>query len=225
VNRPKITTLIFDLGNVFVHVDSQLPIRWLENKFPHVSVSAIRKSVFHSDLYYQYERGLTDNKRFFESVGSLVGDGSTIEGFQEVWRSMLTPNQPMIDLLPLLSSQYQLVLLSNTNELHVDYIAKTFSIFNHFDHLIFSCDVGCIKPNEAIYQIALKQSGSSASESVFIDDLPDNVQTAVNLGMKGVCFRDYESFLEDLDSMAFGESDSSIFRELKATLKLGMKKT
>ena len=103
----------------------------------------------------------------------------------------------MIDLLPKLEKDYILALLSNTDELHIEYIRDEYQFFHHFDHLIFSYEVGLAKPDEAIFRIALGRCDSMPSECVYVDDLRENVQAAAGLGMKGIHFQGYERFVQE----------------------------
>ena len=49
---------------------------------------------------------------------------------------------------------------------------------------------GFIKPQPEIYRCALEKFGVLAEECVFIDDVPANIEAAMNIGMKGIVFHD-----------------------------------
>jgi len=63
---------------------------------------------------------------------------------------------------------------------------STFSFFKYFPVRIYSCVVGSSKPNPVIYQEALRATKVKANESVYIDDLEENVAAAQSLGIIGV---------------------------------------
>jgi putative hydrolase of the HAD superfamily len=83
----------------------------------------------------------------------------------------------------------RLVLLSNTDSLHFEYIREAFPEIFIFDEYVLSYETGSLKPETEIYNNALKQAGISPEEAVFIDDLEENVKAADRLGMKGILYR------------------------------------
>ncbi len=70
-----------------------------------------------------------------------------------------------------------------------------------FDTVIVSAEVGAVKPSAKIYEIALKQVKVKASEAVFVDDMPVNVEACEKVGMKGVLFKDTESCLSQVNRL------------------------
>ena len=60
----------------------------------------------------------------------------------------------------------------------------------YFDDLCVSAFHGFIKPQPEIYRCALEKFGVLAEECVFIDDVPANIEAALNIGMKGIVFHD-----------------------------------
>ena len=197
-----LNTILFDLGNVLVDVDSQRPVSRLKQRFPSISEQKILTFFDHSDLCDQFQTGRVSPHVFYEGVRNAMGEDFTYDYFKQIWQEMFSPIRPMIDLLPDLKSRYQLVLLSNTDELHVEYIDRHYGFFHFFDHLIFSYEVGFLKPGEKIFQIALEKSQSSPEQCVFIDDLEKNVRTAVRLGMRGIHFKGYDRFVQDWNGLA-----------------------
>lgn len=70
-----------------------------------------------------------------------------------------------------------------------------------FDHLVISAEVGLMKPDPRIYHLALEEIGAQAEESVFIDDMPVNVEAARAVGMAGIHFTQPEAVLEELKQL------------------------
>lgn len=62
----------------------------------------------------------------------------------------------------------------------------------HCDGGVFSCDVNLLKPDPEIYKTLLNKYGLKPEETVFVDDLPENVSAAVSLGINGIVFTSYE---------------------------------
>lgn len=57
-----------------------------------------------------------------------------------------------------------------------------------FDGMIFSAELGIRKPDTAFFKAALARFGVSAEETLFIDDLPENVAEATACGIEGLIF-------------------------------------
>ncbi|MCQ2508575.1 MAG: HAD-IA family hydrolase [Dorea sp.] len=53
-----------------------------------------------------------------------------------------------------------------------------------------SADVKMVKPGEDIYHELFRKFGIKPEESVFIDDLPSNIEMGKSLGMDGFVFKD-----------------------------------
>jgi len=114
---------------------------------------------------------------------------------------VFTPNKPVIDILRRAKSSVRLVLLSNTDVLRFSFIQQRFPEVMIFDSLVLSYEVGLMKPQPQIYQLALQSAEAEPEETVFIDDLEENIRPAEALGMATILYRpetDLESRLQSL---------------------------
>jgi FMN phosphatase YigB (HAD superfamily) len=75
---------------------------------------------------------------------------------------------------------------------------KTGLISNACDALIISAEVGVMKPEAKIYQLALEQLGVRPNEAVFVDDFEENIEGCEKVGIKGIHFKDPETALQQL---------------------------
>ncbi|MBI5354650.1 MAG: HAD-IA family hydrolase [Chloroflexi bacterium] len=71
-------------------------------------------------------------------------------------------------------------------------------IIDAFDTVIISAEVGVVKPKTKIYEIALQRANVSAEDSVFLDDVYENIQSCEKVGMKGILFKEPEKSMRDL---------------------------
>lgn len=88
-----------------------------------------------------------------------------------------------------LSGRYTLSMLNNESAELNDYRIHQFKLMHCFDCFFSSCYVGLRKPHPEIYQLALTLLQRQPQECVFIDDRPENVATAVAIGMHGIHFQ------------------------------------
>lgn len=87
------------------------------------------------------------------------------------------------------------VLAANLRQ--AQFLGKPFLSF--FDHVTFSCEQGCVKPQAAIYQHAIAGVGSDA---LFLDDKLPNVESAIHAGLHAELFTTWEEFLaRDIPSL------------------------
>jgi putative hydrolase of the HAD superfamily len=57
-----------------------------------------------------------------------------------------------------------------------------------FDHLLFSSELGVVKPNAAAFRAALERLACAGADVLFVDDRPDNVSAAEALGIGALLF-------------------------------------
>jgi putative hydrolase of the HAD superfamily len=81
-----------------------------------------------------------------------------------------------------------------------EYIVKQ-KFDDAFDSMVISAEVGVMKPEARIYQIALEQAGASPNEAVFVDDFYENIEGCEKVGMQGIHFEDPGSTLKKLKNL------------------------
>ena len=104
------------------------------------------------------------------------------------WITNLPFIQGMDELIYKLKQDgYKIYLLSNISK-HFAENSDKIEIFKQFDGLVFSGAIGLIKPNKDIFEYILHKYNLIPSETVFIDDNKDNVNTAERIGVKSLLF-------------------------------------
>src|SRR5262249_26358400 len=97
-----------------------------------------------------------------------------------------------------LKSRYPLILVSNTNEAHIDYVRSHYRVLDYFDHRILSYEVGSLKPDREIFEHAIAVSGHPAESLFFTDDREENVLAAKRLGMQAHLFKTESQLVDAL---------------------------
>ena len=191
-----IRMIVFDLGGVFVRVNSEETVRRLKSRCIGLTENEIADVLFRSETAIAYELGKMDSTGFIEAVRLRMPIRISDEEFGNAWSDIFTLNQSMADLLPKLARQWRLGMISNTNAMHIERIRADYDLLRFFDPVIFSHEVGLMKPNEAIFRLLLEKTGLSAEECAFVDDTPGHVEAAMKMGLKGFVFRDKDTLLE-----------------------------
>ena len=83
-----------------------------------------------------------------------------------------------------------MIVLSNaTFDLEERVLDSKYGILDRFDFVVNSSRLGMIKPDPAIYHHTLDRLGVEAHEAIFVDDLPENVVAARELGIHAIQFQ------------------------------------
>jgi putative hydrolase of the HAD superfamily len=77
-------------------------------------------------------------------------------------------------------------------------VEREFDWIRRFDLLVWSCQVGVVKPDPAIYRHTLAKLGTRPEELLFIDDKLPNVEAARALNIRTIQFSNVERLREDL---------------------------
>jgi glucose-1-phosphatase len=185
----SITTVVFDFGNVlgfFNHRKSAEQVAAFSDMAP----EAVLAYLYGGKLEEDFEAGRLSTPVFTGMVRETCRLSCSDEQFAMAYSDMFTPNAEVCALVPLLKPKYRLLLLSNTNDLHYRQFRTQFAeVLDCFDGLVLSHEIGVRKPDPRIYDACLRLAARPASECVFIDDLPTNVDAARACGWQGVQYR------------------------------------
>lgn len=88
-------------------------------------------------------------------------------------------------------------ILSNTNAPHSIYLRRL-HLFEYFDEVVLSQEIGHRKPEPEIYHYTLKKLDVMPNEAFFVDDLPENVEAANEVGIHGMLFQGVEKLRAEI---------------------------
>ena len=135
---------------------------------------------------------------FHRLVASATGSHPPIELFREAFIDIFTPVEGTQAILRALEGRCRLGLLSNTNEWHYRRCIRSVPVFPLFETLTLSFEIGALKPEAAMYRDALRKLSLPPEECVYIDDIPQYVEGAKAVGMRGIRFENPEQLRNDL---------------------------
>ena len=99
---------------------------------------------------------------------------------------------------------HRLFYLSNMPAPYADHLERHHGFFDWFERGVFSARVGLIKPEPAIFELAVAQFGVQPADCVFVDDVPHNVEAAQAAGWQAVHFVDAQQCEADLRALGVG---------------------
>lgn len=190
---PRPDILVYDLGKVLVEFDWMIVVNRLAEKTGK-TISDFQQLLTNPKLLLDYESGKLTTQQFFKRVQEMIGYEDTLDSFKQDFGDMFTENTQMTDLQKQIrSSGTPTFILSNTNEIAIDFIKKKFPFFGNFDGYIYSYVEMSMKPEEKIYRAIERISGKSGHQIAFIDDNQANVEGAKVLGWTAHQHTSYES--------------------------------
>ncbi len=190
---PLIKNIIFDFGNVLFDLDLPAIERNLRPYFGDNYDSAVEK-LRRAKLFELYETGGISTTEFVQSICNAANPPLAEADVIAVWNSIfLKMPRHRFDMLLRLRQQYKVFLLSNINDLHerwiADYMVREHAVHDYesryFDGVYLSHLIRLRKPDAAIYEYVLADAELLPEESVFFDDVPENIAAAAALGIRG----------------------------------------
>jgi glucose-1-phosphatase len=179
----KIEALLFDLGKVLINFSFENVVKSLHESCT-ISREQFEAILFDKVLVRGYERGEISTPEFYGHLCQRASLNMTLPQFRATWSAIFMPGTLVSEeLLANLKQRYPLILISNTNEAHVEFIRETYRVFDYFDHLVFSHKVGSLKPDSKIFEHAIAASNRPAEALFFTDDREENIVAAAALGM------------------------------------------
>lgn len=188
----KIKNIIFDYGNVIFEIDfriaqktlTQIGIPNIENFFGHKG---------HNNLFDNLETGLITPAEFRDGIRLEAQNPALTDAeIDAAWNSLLIGVPPNAhDVLLAVKKNYRTFLLSNTNQIHFDYIMKylkdEFDVENN-DHLFekayYSQQMLKRKPHVEIFEQVIQENNLNPAETLFIDDTPGHLEGAKKAGLQ-----------------------------------------
>lgn len=188
--KNRYDAIICDLGNVLINFDHRIAVEKILC-CTHKKEEDIYSLFFDSPLTELYEEGRISSREFFHRVKEFLELDMDYDSFLPIWNEIffeVPVNLKIRDLLRKIKPDYKLVMVSNLNETHFEFLKKKMAIFGEFDRLVLSYEVGFRKPAPEIYKVALDAANTIPSKTLYIDDRRDLIEAAIRLGIDGIVF-------------------------------------
>ena len=190
-NLKSIKNIIFDLGGVLLNID----IRLTFESFKEMGVERmddLYKELVNTHFFNDFEKGFISYPEFRNELRKFFHKSLTDEVIDRAWNKMLI-DFPVnrINMLLQLKNNYRTFLLSNTNEEHCLIFNKMLTekygikkIEDLFEKAYFSQEIHMRKPDKEIYKYVLDNSKLLPNETLFIDDVFENIEASAQLGIQ-----------------------------------------
>jgi len=170
-----VKAVVFDLGKVLVDFDYGIAARRIAAR-SRMTPEALGLFIMRSSLLLDYETGLLTSQEFYDKVRAATGFRGDLEEFGGLFADIFAPIGPMVQLHAGLRQQgFPTYIFSNTNELAVRHIRRSFPFFANFDSYILSYEHRAMKPDAKLYEVVEKQAARQGPEILYLDDRPENI--------------------------------------------------
>ena len=193
--------IVFDLGGV---VFDWNPDKIINGLFEDDDIKdRIKKEIFKHPDWLELDRGTIDIKDAIQRGAERTQLPETIiSRLLDAVPSSLTPKQDTIKLLHLLkNTANKLYVLSNMHYASINYLEQNHTFWDIFEAKVFSCNIHRIKPEPEIYEYLLNEHQLQADETVFIDDMLENLEAAQKWGIKTIHFLNAEQCHKELKKL------------------------
>ena len=197
MTKPR--AVIFDVGGVLF----QWSPRFLYERLidDDRALDAFLDTVLTREWHFQHDCG----RPFAETSAELIAQFPEHADLIRVWQARFNETIPgpvpgTVEILKELDAAgVPLFCITNfSGEFWPPFAATRPDVFGRFRDIIVSGDEKLIKPDPAIYDLALKRFGLAPGEAVFIDDVPANADAATQAGIQGIVFTGAESLRIEL---------------------------
>ncbi|WP_026463818.1 HAD family hydrolase [Adhaeribacter aquaticus] len=188
-----IKNIIFDLGGVIINIKIQQSLDAFQKLSKSGKIIEFTQAK-QSKLFDDYETGRIGDDEFRAGLRQLYDIEATDEQIDEAWNALLLDiPQERIALLQELGKKYRLFLLSNTNAIHLVAFSKIVtdnftipSLDSLFEKAYYSHLIGQRKPDAIVFEQILAQHNLERSETLFIDDSIQHIESANKVGLKTI---------------------------------------
>lgn len=185
MGKKEIDTILFDFGNVLLPLDVEATYAGFK------SLGA--KPSLHKELplFHKWERGELLGDEFITEIRTHIPFATHDSSIWRVWNAMILDfPQANIELLKALKKDYNIVLVSNINHEHEQFIKQKMGMYAYnefirqFSGIYYSHHIGLRKPETDYFKAVLKAENITGDTAFFIDDTSANITEAEKLGIR-----------------------------------------
>ena len=182
--------VVFDLGGVVFDWQPDALVRRVFDD-PEAQALARREIIGHPD-WIELDRGTLALDQAIVRGAARTGltDAAVARLFDAVPAS-LVPIEATIELVRAVNAAgHPLFVLSNMQLASADFLEKSHDIWGLFEGVVFSSRIQMVKPEAGIYKYLLTEHRLDPAETVFIDDISENLAAASAFGIRTLQFID-----------------------------------
>ncbi|XP_048198876.1 acyl-CoA dehydrogenase family member 10 isoform X2 [Perognathus longimembris pacificus] len=201
--------VIFDMGGVLIPSPGKVAAEWEgRNQIPPGTILKAFVKDGENGIWMRFMRGEIKTDDFLQQFGRLCSEISKTTVPVDSFFSLMTSKQ-MAKQFPVMTEAISQI---RAKGLQTAVLSNNFYLTNgksflpldrkQFDVVVESCVEGICKPDTRLYQLCLQRLGLKPSESIFLDDLGQNLKAAASLGIRTIKVDDdLEAALKELEAL------------------------
>ena len=195
--------LVFDMGNVLIEWNSEKILQAItdDRKLQNL----LRKEVFETGLWVQTDEGVKTREEMIEIFTAKIGEEyrNEITQLSRYWYKYVDVYTKVQDrIIELSKNGYNIYILSNTAYTFYDLVKEGYlPAASIAKGIVLSCEEKVLKPNEKIYNILLERYNLDPHDTMFFDDLSENIWGAARCGINGFVVENERELLTYLDKL------------------------
>jgi HAD superfamily hydrolase (TIGR01509 family) len=194
-----IRSVVFDVGQVFVHLNHQPMLKLLSSRG--VAVTDL-ETLLQRVAFDDHETGRLDGLGLMARFAALATSPLEHAELHAKWVDMFELQPRMVDLAHRLADRYRVYLLSNVGDLHWAHVSREYRLHQIGHGAVLSYLVGFMKPHEGIYIETERRFELQPAQTVFIDDRSENIAAARARGWHGIVHRDFDTTVAELRALS-----------------------
>jgi epoxide hydrolase-like predicted phosphatase len=198
---PGIRAVIFDIGGVIEFTPSTGSVARWESDLG-LPTGAIDRRL--AEVWTAGSIGRITEAEVHRAVReALKLDDERLHAFMDdLWQEYLgTLNEDLVDYIRGLRPRYRLGLLSNSFVGAREREEQRYSLHKIADAIVYSHEVGMMKPDPRVYLLACERLGVEAAEALFVDDTETALEGARRVGMQTVLFRNNAQAIAEIEAL------------------------
>lgn len=194
------TTVVFDLGQVLIGWDQTGP---LSDRMSREEWEEFAQASDFASLNVSADNGSTIAEVVARAAATDPAYGEIVAAYYENFpRSLTGPIPGMAEIVAeLKDAGVRLLGLSNWSAETIHHAPVVAPAIDELEDIVVSGREKLIKPDPAIFALLLDRFGLDPGRTVFVDDLPVNVEAARELGLIGIVFTGAADLRAELDRL------------------------
>jgi putative hydrolase of the HAD superfamily len=198
-----IKAIVFDIGGVLLQTEDHSGRQQLEEIY-NLPVGGADALVFDSEPARLSTIGKVPQTAVWQNVAQQLNlSPEELTSFREAFWAGDRLAEDLVTFLRSCRPAYTTALLSNAWEGSRDHFANNYGLSEgeFVDHVLISAELGVAKPDYRIYGILRSTLSCEYSEIIFVDDFPNNIEAAKQLGIRTIHFQTGMNVINQIKSM------------------------
>lgn len=147
------------------------------------------------ELNRALDAGVIDREEFLAGVEEATGVRPP--EIERMFRGEVVKNVPLLHFIRDIKPNYAIGLLSNISSNWIREEFLTGAEQELFDTMLFSYEVGMVKPDPRIFMLACERLRVGPHEAIMVDDVESYVAAAEQEGLAGIVYDDLGTFKQN----------------------------